>query len=412
MNLLTICENAKKATQQVESLTSKQKNEILQEMARSLIDHSEDILAANAIDVKNAQDNNMKEGLVDRLMLDASRLKSISDGLLHIAGLEDPIGSMSQFIHRDNGLQIGKMTVPLGVIAMIYEGRPNVTVDATGLCLKTNNVAILRGSSSALHTNIALVKYLRAALEKFGVDNNAIQLIEETDHNIVNELIKMNGFIDLVIPRGGASLINNVVSNATVPVIETGTGNCHIFVDSSADMDMAIKILINGKTQRVGVCNALESIVVMSDVADEFFKKAIPALLNHNVQIYGCQLSQKYDHILPATEEDFAKEYGDYMISCKIVQSFDEAIHHINSYSTGHSECIVTNDLSHANLFLKRINSACVYVNASTRFSDGGEFGFGAEIGISTQKVHARGPMGLEALTSYKYIIIGNGQIR
>lgn len=412
MDLITIGQNAKAASKSLMDLSTADKNQALLHMADVLRTHSDKIIAANAVDMENARMNGMREGLLDRLFLDAGRVDGICDGLVHVASLDDPVGKIGAFTSNKDGLQIARMTVPMGVVAMIYEGRPNVAVDAAGLCLKSGNAVILRGSSSIINTSRCMVELMRHALEDTGNDPDGIQLLENTDHAVVQELIHMNGYVDLAIPRGGASLIQAVVKNATVPVIETGTGNCHLFVDSSADIEMAVRILINGKTQRVGVCNALESIVVTEDIAEAFLSKAAPALAEKHVIIYGCERTRALIQCEAATEDDYGREYGDYKISCKVVDDFDQAVSHINHYSTGHSECIVTNDYSHATLFLRRIDSACVYVNASTRFSDGGEFGFGAEIGISTQKMHARGPMGLEALTSYKYVILGEGQIR
>lgn len=412
MNLKELCGKSKEAALEIESLSTQLKNEVLRSMAEHLRKNVTRILAANEIDMIKAKEKGMSEGLLDRLYLDESRVESIAQGLEQVSNLEDPIGKISSFQKNNNGLQIGKMSVPIGVIAMIYEGRPNVTIDAAGLCLKSSNAVVLRGSASCINTNICTVKLLQDVLRQYEINETAIQLIEDISHESVKELLTLNEYIDLAIPRGGANLINMVVKNATVPVIETGTGNCHIFIDDSANIDMAVDILLNGKTQRVGVCNALESMVLTESVADAFLEKAVSALHEKNVEIMGCPKTLKKFNLTPATENDFYQEYGDYKISCKIVSDIHEAIAHINKYSTGHSECIVTENYQHAMFFLRNIHSACVYVNASTRFSDGNEFGFGAEIGISTQKIHARGPMGLEALTSYKYIILGNGQIR
>ncbi len=412
MNLKELCGKSKEAALEIESLSTQLKNEVLRSMAEHLRKNVTHILAANEIDMIKAKEKGMSEGLLDRLYLDESRVESIAQGLEQVSNLEDPIGKISSFQKNNNGLQIGKMSVPIGVIAMIYEGRPNVTIDAAGLCLKSSNAVVLRGSASCINTNICTVKLLQDVLRQYEINEAAIQLIEDISHESVKELLTLNEYIDLAIPRGGANLINMVVKNATVPVIETGTGNCHIFIDDSANIDMAVDILLNGKTQRVGVCNALESMVLTESVADAFLEKAVSALQEKNVEIMGCPKTLKKFNLTPATENDYYQEYGDYKISCKIVSDIHEAIAHINKYSTGHSECIVTENYQHAMFFLRNIHSACVYVNASTRFSDGNEFGFGAEIGISTQKIHARGPMGLEALTSYKYIILGNGQIR
>lgn len=417
MSLEELCKNAHEARLKVGQLDTDMKNKVLMEAADALLANEEEILAANAIDVENGKANHMPEGLVDRLSLNHSRLEGMADGLRQIAGLDDPIGEVLSMKKRPNGLIIGKRRVPIGVVGMIFEARPNVTSDAFGLCFKTGNCVILKGGKDAIHSNIAIVKALKQALLSNQVTEYALNLIEATDRETTNRFMKMNGYVDVLIPRGGAGLIQSVVSNATVPVIETGTGNCHIYVDESADLDMAVSIINNAKTQRIGVCNACESIVVHKAVAEKFLPMLYDTLSEHRVELradaqaVSC-LGGEQELVKPATEEDWGKEYLDYILSVKIVNDIDEAIAHINKYNTSHSEAIITSDYDKSQKFLDEIDSACVYVNASTRFSDGNEFGFGAEIGISTQKLHARGPMGLEALTSYKYVIYGNGQIR
>ena len=355
----------------------------------------------------------MPEGLLDRLLLTEKRIEQMAEGLEQVAALDDPIGEVLSMKKRPNGLRIGQKRVPLGVVGIIYEARPNVTADAFGLCFKTGNAVILKGGSDALHSNIAIVASIRRTLAECGVDENAIALIEDTSRETTTEFMKMNGYVDVLIPRGGAGLIRAVVENATVPVIETGTGNCHIYVDESADLDMAVNIIFNAKTQRIGVCNACESLVVHENIKDALLPKLAERLKEKNVEMRGDKASQEAcSDIIPASDEDWGKEYLDYILSIKTVKSTAEAITHINRYNTGHSETIITENYTNAEKFLDEVDAAAVYVNASTRFTDGFEFGFGAEIGISTQKLHARGPMGLEALTSTKYIIYGNGQIR
>lgn len=416
-NLEEICKNAHEARLKIGIMDTDLKNQILEDAAEALLIHEEEILAANAIDVKNGKENNMPAGLLDRLSLNHDRLASMADGIRQVASLDDPIGEMLSMKKRPNGLIIGKKRVPIGVIGMIFEARPNVTSDAFSLCLKSGNCVILKGGKDAINSNIAIVKALKEALVKNKVSEYALNLIEATDRETTNEFMKMNEYVDVLIPRGGAGLIQSVVNNSTIPVIETGTGNCHIYVDANADFDMAIEIIKNAKTQRIGVCNACESIVVHKDIAKEFLPLLYDALKEKEVEMRGDALSVEYlgadkPLVKAATEEDWGTEYLDYIMSVKIVNDIDEAIAHINKYNTAHSESIITNSYDEAQKFLNEIDSACVYVNASTRFSDGNEFGFGAEIGISTQKLHARGPMGLEALTSYKYIIYGNGQVR
>lgn len=416
-NLEEICKNAHEARLKIGIMDTDLKNQILEDAAEALLIHEEEILTANAVDVKNGKENNMPAGLLDRLSLNHDRLAGMADGIRQVASLDDPIGEMLSMKKRPNGLIIGKKRVPIGVIGMIFEARPNVTSDAFSLCLKSGNCVILKGGKDAINSNIAIVKALKEALVKNNVSEYALNLIEATDRETTNEFMKMNKYVDVLIPRGGAGLIQSVVNNSTIPVIETGTGNCHIYVDANADFDMAIEIIKNAKTQRIGVCNACESIVVHKDIAKEFLPLLYDALKEKEVEMRGDALSVEYlgadkPLVKAATEEDWGTEYLDYIMSVKIVNDIDEAIAHINKYNTAHSESIITNSYDEAQKFLNEIDSACVYVNASTRFSDGNEFGFGAEIGISTQKLHARGPMGIEALTSYKYIVYGNGQVR
>lgn len=416
MNLEELCKRAHDVRIKAGMLDTNVKNETLRKAADAILAHETDILAANASDVKNGQERNMPAGLIDRLTLNHDRLVGMADGLRQIAELDDPIGEVLSMKKRPNGLMIGKKRVPIGVIGIIFEARPNVTSDAFGLCFKSGNCAILKGGSDAIHSNIAIVSAMQEALREMHIPDGVLSLIEATDHETTGKFMKMKQYVDLLIPRGGRGLIQTVVNEATIPVIETGTGNCHVYVDDSADFDMAINIIKNAKTQRIGVCNACESIVVNRAIAKQFLPKLYAALKEYDVQMRGddtavaCLGDQPL--VIPATEEDWGTEYLDYIMSVKVVDTIDEAIDHINRYNTSHSETIVTENYDHAQQFLNEIDSACVYVNASTRFSDGNEFGFGAEIGISTQKLHARGPMGLEALTSYKYIIYGNGQIR
>ena len=416
MNLEELCKRAHDVRIKAGMLDTNVKNETLRKAADAILAHETDIFAVNASDVKNGQERNMPAGLIDRLTLNHDRLVGMADGLRQIAELEDPIGEVLSMKKRPNGLMIGKKRVPIGVIGIIFEARPNVTSDAFGLCFKSGNCAILKGGSDAIHSNIAIVSAMQEALREMHIPDGVLSLIEATDHETTGKFMKMKQYVDLLIPRGGRGLIQTVVNEATIPVIETGTGNCHVYVDDSADFDMAINIIKNAKTQRIGVCNACESIVVNRAIAKEFLPKLYAALKEYDVQMRGddtavaCLGDQPL--VIPATEEDWGTEYLDYIMSVKVVDTIDEAIDHINRYNTSHSETIVTENYDHAQQFLNEIDSACVYVNASTRFSDGNEFGFGAEIGISTQKLHARGPMGLEALTSYKYIIYGNGQIR
>lgn len=411
--LIKIGENARLASSFLGKIGTIEKNNALKAVASAILENKDYITDANTIDIENATKNGMKPALIDRLTLTEARLKGMAEGLFQLVDLEDPIGEVISMKKRPNGLVIGSKRVPLGVIAIIYESRPNVTADAFGLCFKSGNAVILRGGSDAINSNKAIVKVITDALDSVGVDTNSIQLITDTNHEVVKELMHLNKYIDVIIPRGGAGLIKTVVENSTIPVIETGTGNCHVYVDESADFDMALNIIYNAKTQRIGVCNACESLVINKTVANEFIPKVIDRLSEKNVEVRGDELSQLIDtRVIPATEEDWGKEYLDYIISVKIVDNIDEAIVHINKYNTKHSESIITKDYDNSQKFLNEIDAAAVYVNASTRFTDGFEFGFGAEIGISTQKLHARGPMGLKELTTNKYIIYGNGQVR
>ncbi|NLL78274.1 MAG: glutamate-5-semialdehyde dehydrogenase [Clostridiales bacterium] len=399
----------------LQAATAMEKNKVLLEAAKALTDEAEreQILKANAEDIRRGEANGMHPGMLDRLRLDEKRMEAVAEGLRQIAELEDPIGEvLDQFI-PENGLHITKVRVPIGVIGIIYESRPNVTVDAFGLCFKAGNVVILKGGSDAICSNIAIASCLRRVLAKCGMPEDVLQLIEDTDRAVAAEFMKLNQYVDLLIPRGGAGLIRTVVENSTIPVIETGTGNCHIFVDEDADLDKALPIIINAKTQRIGVCNACESLVIHEKIREAFLPRLAEALKTHQVEMRADAAVREYiPEAEEATEEDFGKEYLDYIISMKTVAGVEEAISHINRYNTHHSDAIITENKEHAQQFLKGVDSACVYVNASTRFTDGFEFGFGAEIGISTQKLHARGPMGLKELTSYKYTIVGNGEVR
>lgn len=404
---------AKTASRESAKLTTDEKNRGLLAVADELVSRSAYLLAENEKDIRAAEEKGVKNSLLDRLRLTEQRIGDMAEGLRQIAGLEDPIGEVSEMKTRPNGLRIGKRRVPLGVVGIIYESRPNVTADAFGLCFKTGNTVILRGGSDAIHSNLAIVHTIKEALRKEKLSQDMILLVEDTSRETVQQMMKLHDYIDVLIPRGGAGLIANVVENSTVPVIETGTGNCHVFVDESADTEMAADIIENAKTQRMGVCNACESLVIHEAAAWGVIPKIVERLKQHGVEIRGDERAQKITtEIVPATEEDWGTEYLDAVISVKIVDSIDEAIAHINQYNTGHSEAIITKDYEHALKFQDEVDAAAVYVNASTRFTDGFEFGFGAEIGISTQKLHARGPMGLLALTTTKYVILGSGQIR
>lgn len=412
--LETLGKLAVAAKYKIEGLSTKEKNDALIKVAEGLIRDSGIIIAANKKDMKNGMSKGMPEGLLDRLALNEDRISAMAEGLKQVAALPDPIGEVLEEWKRPNGLVLEKRRVPMGVIGIIYEARPNVTADAFALCFKTGNAVILKGGSDALYSNISITKSIRNSLEGIGITKDAIQLIEETDREVTASFMKMNQYIDVLIPRGGAGLISMVVNNSTIPVIETGTGNCHIYIDKEADLTMATDIVVNAKTQRIGVCNACESLVIHRDIKEIFLpalKKALDE--KHKVEIRGDEevLSVLSD-AFPVNEDDYATEYLDYILSVKTVGSVEEAIEHINRYHTKHSDAIITSNEEIALRFLNGVDSACCYWNASTRFTDGFEFGFGAEIGISTQKLHARGPMGLKELTTYKYIIKGTGQIR
>ena len=413
MTLAEMGRRAKDVSRVLNTLGSREKNMGLEEAARALLDSEEEILTGNREDYERAEAGGMSQGLLDRLKLTPARIQAMADGLLQVAALDDPVGEVLSMKLRPNGLQIGQKRVPLGVIGMIYEARPNVTADAFGLCFKSGNAVILKGGSDALQSNKAIVQALRTGLLRAGLPEDSLQLTQDASRDTTKELMRLNRYIDVLIPRGGAGLIKTVVENSTIPVIETGTGNCHVYVDETADLKMALDIVFNSKTQRIGVCNACEYLLVHRKIAEEFLPMLKKRLDEKNVEIRGdegaCSIVPEF---VPATEEDWGKEYLDYILSLKIVDSVDEAISHINTYNTGHSESIVTSDYFNAQKFLNEVDAAAVYVNASTRFTDGDEFGFGAEIGISTQKLHARGPMGLKELTTTKYIIYGDGQIR
>ncbi len=404
---------AKKAERFLMTASSSQKNKALDIIADELINSCDYILSQNALDVKNSEEKGMSESLIDRLSLTADRIKGISDAVRQIISLDDPCGRVISGGVRPNGLRIEKVSVPLGVIAVIFEARPNVTVDAAALCLKSGNTVILRGGKEAINSNKAMAEVMRKALVKAGFPEDCIQLVEDTSRDSATALMKMNAYVDVLIPRGGAGLIKACVENSSVPVIETGTGNCHIYVDKDADIQMAADIIFNAKTSRPSVCNACESLVIHKDAAEKALPVIYERLKEKNVIFHG---DKKCCELLPdciaATEDDFGKEYLGYEISVKVAEDISEAIDHIMKYSSGHSECIITDNYASANLFTSSVDAAAVYVNASTRFTDGGEFGFGAEIGISTQKLHARGPLGLPELTSQKYIISGTGQTR
>lgn len=405
--------NAKEAESAVRNLSTNKKNEVLLAVADKLLCDAQLLIQANALDMEEGKRNHMPEGLLDRLLLTKERIEGMAEGLRQVAGLEDPVGEVTGMKKRPNGLLIGQKRVPLGVIGIIYEARPNVTADAFALCFKTGNVVILKGGSDAIHSNEAIVACIRRTLEENGVTQDAIQLISDTSRETAAQFMKMNQYVDVLIPRGGRGLIKAVVEQSTIPVIETGTGNCHTYVDETADLQMAADIILNAKTQRVGVCNACESVLVHEKVKDAFLPVLAKRLQEKHVEIRADEAAYE---LIPgavhATQEDWGKEYLDYILSIKIVSSVEEAIAHINRYNTKHSEAIITENYAHAQKFLDEVDAAAVYVNASTRFTDGFEFGFGAEIGISTQRLHARGPMGLLALTTTKYIIYGNGQVR
>ena len=410
----TLGSNAVKVKKILAVADTGKKNSALAEISRALIENSDKIIEANQKDLTAAKENGMSVSMQDRLMLNEDRIKGIASAVDELIKLEDPIGKVDNGSVRPNGMRITKIRVPMGVIGMIYESRPNVTADAATLCLKTGNAVILRGGKEAYNSNKCICEIMRDAVEKAGFPKDIIQFVDDTTREVTTELMKSDKYLDLLIPRGGAGLIKAVTKNATVPVIETGTGNCHLYVDESADIEMAVNITDNAKTQRPSVCNAIETLLVHKNIAEKFLPAVKKKLDEHNVEIRGCAETKRIlgDCVVPATEDDYATEFGDYIIAVRVVDDISQAIEHIAEYSTGHSECIVTNDLSNANKFKSEVDSACVYVNASTRFTDGGMFGFGAEIGISTQKLHARGPMGLYEITTNKYLIDGNGQVR
>lgn len=411
--VLSIAEGAKKAQRELARVGGAKRDEALCAISAALRANMQKILEANSLDIEAARANGMAESMIDRLTLTKDRIEGMAKGVDDVKSMPDPVGRVLSGTTRPNGMRIEKVTVPLGVIGIIYEARPNVTSDAAALCLKAGNAVILRGGKEAIRSNKAVAELMRAAVESVGLPADVINLIEDTSRDSANELMKLNGFVDVLIPRGGAGLIKSVVENSTVPVIETGSGNCHVYIDEFADIDMAADIVFNAKTSRPSVCNACESLLVHKAVAEKALVAVAGKLNEKNVEIYGDEIvCEVLDFAKPATDDDWGTEYLDYKISIKTVSDIDEAIAHIAKYSTGHSECIVTDDYSRAQKFLNEVDSAAVYVNASTRFTDGGEFGFGAEIGISTQKLHARGPLGLNNLTSEKYVIYGSGQIR
>ena len=411
--LIIMGQNAKYASYVLGIASTKQKDDALMFMAEELIKSKKDIIKANEIDLNVARSKGTSKAMLDRLALSDERIEGMADGLKDVVKLKDPIGEVVSMWQRPNGLQIGQKRVPLGVIGIIYEARPNVTCDAAGLCLKTGNAVILRGGSEAINSNKAVVAALTNGIERAGLPKASVQLVEDTSREVATEMMRLNEFIDVLIPRGGAGLIQAVLKNATVPVIETGTGNCHIYVDECCDFEMAKNIVVNAKASRPSVCNSAEKLLVNKKIAKDFLPIAVKALRENGVAVRGDEASQSIiNDIEKANEEDWGKEYLDYIMSVKIVKDVDAAIDHINKYGTGHSEAIITESYANSQRFLQRVDAAAVYVNASTRFTDGSEFGFGAEIGISTQKLHARGPMGLKELTTIKYIIYGNGQIR
>ena len=412
--LVTKCESAKSAAQKLINVSATEKNSALIAIADALIKRTDEILSANQIDIDNAKNNGTREAMIDRLTLTPERIKGISDGVREVAALNDPIGEVINMTQRPNGLMIGKKRVPMGVIGIIYEARPNVTVDAAVLCLKTSNACVLRGGSEAINSNVAIMRIMQEAAYSCGIPKGTLNIIEDTSRETATALMRMNGYIDMLIPRGGKGLIRSVVENATVPVVETAAGNCHVYVDEFADLDMATKIVLNAKVQRPSVCNAAETLLIDSKIADRFIPVIFKELIDKNVEIRADETSKSIysDGVISATDEDYYTEYNDYIIAVKVVNGVSEAIEHINKYNTKHSEAIITDSYENAQKFLNEVDAAAVYVNASTRFTDGFEFGFGAEIGISTQKMHARGPMGLEALTSVKYVVYGSGQIR
>ncbi len=412
-SLISLGKKAKEASYILGNLSSKDKNDALYAMADFLIENSKIIIEANKKDLETSRIKGTSESMLDRLALNEARIEGMANGLRQVAALEDPVGEVLGMWTRPNGLQIGKKRVPMGVIGIIYEARPNVTSDAAGLCFKSGNAVILRGGSEAINSNKAIAEALREGLKSVGLVEDAVQLVEDTSREVATEMMKLNDYIDVLIPRGGAGLIKAVVNNATVPVIETGTGNCHIYVDEDCDFEMAKNIIVNAKTSRPSVCNAAEKLLINEKIAGKFMPIIFEALRENGVEIRGDEsLKALDDSVILASEEEWYNEYLDYTIGVKIIKDIDEAINHINKFGSGHSEAIVTKSYEASQIFLQKVNAAAVYVNASTRFTDGEEFGFGAEIGISTQKLHARGPMGLKELTTIKYIIFGNGQIR
>ncbi len=407
-------ENARKSKASIANASTKDKNHILEVIASNLLDNTERILESNKKDLESAKDNGISDAMSDRLRLTEGRIKDMSDACRELIALKDPVGEVLEGSVRPNGMRITKTRVPMGVIGIIYESRPNVTVDAATLCIKSGNAVILRGGKEAINSNKVLMDIMRESVAEYGFPMDIVQLVCDTSRETASAMMKANGYIDVLIPRGGKGLINAVVNNATVPVIETGSGNCHIYIDNTLDLDMAVNITDNGKTQRPSVCNALETCLVHKGIAETFLPLLKERLDRHNVELRGCSETMRIlgGSVKPATEEDYATEYNDYILAIKVVENIEEAIAHISKYSTGHSECIITQDISNAEKFQKEVDSACVYVNCSTRFTDGNEFGFGAEIGISTQRLHARGPMGLNELTTFKYLINGSGQTR
>lgn len=412
-SLIELGKRAKAASRVLSCAGTAQKDAALAAIANKLRAHMPEIIAANALDLAAANDNGLSQAMQDRLLLNEARIEAIAGAVEEIIALKDPTGEVIGGGRRPNGLEITKIRVPLGVAGIIYESRPNVTVDAAALCLKSSNVCILRGGKEAIHSNLALIDLMRGALVQAGLPEDCIQLVEDTSRQSATDLMTLVGYIDVLIPRGGKGLIRSVVDNARVPVIETGAGNCHIYVDSDASLEMAVAVCENAKTSRPSVCNAVETILVHRDIAPAFLPKLKEVLDRHQVELRGCaRTAALIPGVIAATEEDYLQEFGDYILALRVVDSLNEAIAHIHTYSTGHSEAILTSNISNAQAFVAQVDAAAVYVNASTRFTDGGEFGFGAEIGISTQKLHARGPMGLTELTSCKYVVTGNGQIR
>lgn len=404
---------AKEASYKLKKLNTAEKNKMLASIKESLLSERKKILEANEIDIKKGRENNMPEGLIDRLLLNEGRIEAMAKSIDEVIDFKDPVGRVLSMEENYAGLLIGKKTVPMGVIAIIYESRPNVTLDAAILSLKASSAIILRGGKESINSNIAIADAIRLGIKNAGYDENFVQIVKDTSRESSKELMQLKGYVDLLLPRGSASLINSVVENAKVPVIETGVGNCHIYVDQDADIENAIKIIENAKTQRIGVCNAMESLVVNENLEDKFYDLLNEVVEKYKIKVHADEKSlPKFKKAVPATEDDFGREYLDYEFSVKTVKDVDQAIDHITRYSTGHSEAILTKSYERAMKFLEGVDSACVYVNASTRFTDGGEFGKGAELGISTQKLHARGPVGLDELVSYKYIIFGHGEFR